>query len=667
MIRSFILGVFAFLVASLPLIAQEDENGGCPQLMDKKAIKTFKTAMDMFSDRRFTESIPLFKEVIALEPTTAEPYYFLGYINFRIMDNIKAAETYLKKAIEICPDTDLNAYYFLGDIAAGREDWATTIKYLSKFTADPALIDNDGDLTRANGLLDWAKIQYNLSNNPVPFDPQFLKGICSPLNEYLPCIAPDGEFAFYTRLVEMPARKDALVAQKSYREALYFSKGANGLFDDGQEMPYPFNETENIGNVSITLDNKTLYVAVGKMTSGNYLDVDICTSSRDADGYWSDLEPVPGINNPTTWETMPSISSDGNTLYFVSDRPGGFGYGDIWMSSRNPDGSWGVPQNLGPAVNSGGEEKTPFIHSDNQTLYYSSGDAKSVDGAVIGLGHAGLGGLDIFFTRRKEDGRWTRPVNIGYPINTVNDESGFFVSTNGRTGYFTSNKLKGPGGYDVYGFDLYKDARPEEVLLIKGNVKQEDNQQPVSARIELKNVATKKITEIPVDSTTGQYVAALVFKNDYILTVKKEEFAYESKYIAKKDSTIEEKVKIDFEVKPIEVGKSYRLNDIFFATNSWELNNESRSVLDGFIVFLNENPAIRVSIQGHTDDIGQAEDNLLLSDNRARAVQDYLVANGVSSDRLSFKGFGESKPVMSNETESGRARNRRTEFVIIEK
>ena len=276
-------------------------------------------------------------------------------------------------------------------------------------------------------------------------------------------------------------------------------------------------------------------------------------------------------------------------------------------------------------------------------------------------------GLRRFYSRLQEDGSWTKPKNLGYPINTDHDDSGFLVSTDGKTGYFATNKLNGPGGYDIYSFELYKEARPQAVLFMKGEVKQEESKDPVNARVELKNVVTKKVIEIPVDSNSGKYVLAVPFRNDYILTVKKQDYAYESKYIAKADSSFEEPVKVDFDIKPIEVGKSYRLNDVYFATNSFDLNDESRMVLDGFIGFLNENPTIKASIEGHTDDVGNDEDNLVLSDNRAKAVYDYLVANKIDAGRLSYKGFGETKSVASNYTAEGRAKNRRTEFVIREK
>lgn len=660
MIRKFISVLLFFSLCIYASYSQEDE--GCPKLTDKRAIKTYQKAFDLFQDRNFPEAASLFKEVISIEPTTAEPYYFLGYINFRLNENYKAAETYLLKSIEICPEFDINAYYFLGDIYYGREEWAKAAQYLSEFVKDPALINNDGDFNRARDLLKWAKLYSDMFSKPVPFDPHYISGICSPNHEYLPCISPDGEIALYSRVIEMPPKKGDLTKQNYFKEVLYCSNLVNGKYDNGQEMSYPFNETDNIGGVSITLNNNQLFVAAGKYDNSNYLNVDIYTSFKDAEGYWSTLEPVPNINGPKTWEAQPSVSSDGKTLYYVSDCPGGFGGGDIWCSHSNDKGEWGVPENLGPMINTPGNEKTPFIHTDSQTLYFTSGDIPDV-----GLGHPGLGGLDIFYSRHKEDGSWTKPVNLGYPVNTEADESGFMVSTDGKTGYFTSNKLNGPGGYDVYGFDLYKEARPEEVLMIKGEVTREDTKQPVNARIEIKNVVTKKITEIPVDSITGKYVIALVFRNDYIMTVKKDDYAYESKYIAKDDSTTAEPIKIDFEVKPIEVGISYRLNDIYFATNSFELNQSAQSVLDGFIEFLTENPNIKVSIEGHTDNVGKDEDNLKLSTDRARSVYDYLLNNGIIAQRLSSKGFGEEKPVTTNDTPEGRAKNRRTEFVIIEK
>jgi outer membrane protein OmpA-like peptidoglycan-associated protein len=262
---------------------------------------------------------------------------------------------------------------------------------------------------------------------------------------------------------------------------------------------------------------------------------------------------------------------------------------------------------------------------------------------------------------------WSKPKNIGYPINSYDDDIGFFVSTDGRYGYFASNKFAGFGGWDLYSFDLYEEARPEKVLFIKGKLLDETNTGFKNTRVELRNVESKKITEIEVDTITGDYVGAVLFRNDFIMTVKRKGFVPESKYISKINPRFTKPLDMFVDLKLIEVGISYRLNDIYFDFNSVELKPESKIVIAEFSDFLTDNPTLKVSIQGHTDNIGNGNDNLILSENRAKAVYEYLIKLGIIKSRLDYKGFGESKPIESNRTEDGRARNRRTEFVIIEK
>jgi outer membrane protein OmpA-like peptidoglycan-associated protein len=322
---------------------------------------------------------------------------------------------------------------------------------------------------------------------------------------------------------------------------------------------------------------------------------------------------------------------------------------------KNDTGGWTPPINLGPSINTKGNEKSPFIHSDSQTLYYAS------DGMM------GMGGYDIFYSKLADDGKWGKPKNIGYPINTVADEVGLFVSTDGRTAYFCSNKYKGPGGWDLYSFPLYDKAKPEKIILVMGTVKKQGTDEFLNANIELKNVKTKKITAIPIDTTTGKYIFIALFKDDYILTVKKEGFVKDTKYISQHDTIFNEPAEINFDVKELKIGETYKINDIYFATNSFELTNESKTVLNEFIDFLNDNERINISIHGHTDNVGNDADNLVLSENRSKSVYEYMVQNKIEQNRLSYKGFGTSKPIASNDNSKGRAKNRRTEFVIISK
>jgi len=652
--RKFLHTVLCILL-SLPAAGQDETS--CPEIRNKRANQLYDKAVQAYVRRNYGDAIHMLNDVLGMEQDCVDAYYILALINIeRPARNLRAAEENLRKVIALCPDYAPSAYFYLGQICFGKEDYAGSMANLEKYLGYADRIKSEDDYFEATEMLRLASFYNKMLNNPVPFDPLPVEGISTPDDEYLPIITPDNDYAFFTRRIKTVTGKDQLFKTEKFTEKFMFSKRQNGDFSSGEVMPYPFNVNDNEGGATLTIDNKRLYYTICQFNKDQtYFNCDICWAEF-VNGYWSDIMNLgDSVNNPDTWESQPTITSDGNTLYFISDRHGGFGGYDIYRTDRHPDGSWGRPVNLGPVINTPGNEKSPFIHTDSQTLYFSS------DGLT------GFGGYDIFFSRLREDGRWTEPRNIGYPINSEDDDVGFFVSTDGNHGFFSSNKFNGGGDWDLYRFDLYEEARPEKVLFVKGTVTREDGAEPPKARIELKNLETKKITEIPVDTLTGNYAAAVLFRNDYIMTIKSSGYAYESKYFAEKDTVFDEPARVEVELKPIETGKSYRLNDIYFDFNSSELKASSMAVMDGFIEFLRENPGMKVSIQGHTDNIGSEGDNQVLSENRARAVYDYLAAKGVTGQLSDYKGFGELRPVATNLTEEGRALNRRTEFVIISK
>ena len=420
-------------------------------------------------------------------------------------------------------------------------------------------------------------------------------------------------------------------------------------------MPSPFNKNSNEGGASLSADNRYMFFTICRKEAAEGLNCDIWYSVYSK-GSWSEIKNAgPLVNRKECWDSQPSLSSDGKTLYFVSSRPGGFGELDIWKSLRDKNGEWGEPINLGPSINTKGSEKSPFFHSDGQTLYFSSN------------GQMGYGGYDNFFSKLDKENNWATPKNIGYPINSENDDLGFFVSTDGKSGYFASNKLKGSGGWDIYSFPLYKEARPERVLFLKGALTDDNNKAVTDGRVELKNTRTKEITTVDVDSLTGKYVAVVSFSDDHILTVKQPGKAFSSEYLSTTDSSLNKPKTLNVEVQKIEVGKNYKLNNIYFETNSSILNSQTIAIIEQLTEFLNENPTVNISIQGHTDNVGDASANLKLSQDRARMVYELLVKNGIDSNRLSSTGYGASKPISTNQTEKGRALNRRTEFTITAK
>ncbi len=661
-----ILISICFIFSVIFLRAQNTSD--CDQEKSKKAEKLVKEATEEIKLKHFLPANGLLKKALEIEPEYAQAYFLLGLINVKRVDyNVKAAEQYFTKAIELCPAIDVYAYYYLGDIYFGAKKYDLAAKNFKMFLKDVEKIKDDKDYNDANEKYSIVKFFDKGTSKPMPFKPKPVMGVSSPLDEYLAIISPDNELALYTRRIEMKQKTVFTAADPKFIERFMISKRKpDGEFDNGEYMPFPFNQQNNEGGATLTIDNRELFYTVNKLDAKKYMNGDIYTSKFEH-GQWTDIKPLgPNVNLPNSWESQPSVSSDGKTLYFISDRPGGFGGYDIYKSTRDENGEWGKAVNMGKTINSPGNEKSPFIHSDSHTLYFASSDREGDDGQYY-KGHLGFGGYDVFYSKMNDDGTWERPKNIGYPINTEADETSFFVSTDGRTAYVASNKIVGgPGGWDLYSFDLYPEARPEKVSLIKGEVKLSDKKdEEIEAKVELKNAVTRKVTEIPVNKETGQYVAAIKFDNDYILTVKKENYAYESKYISAADTV--KPVPVVFEVKPIEKGTSYTINDIYFESDKYDLNDKAKLVIEGFAEFLKDHPLLSVEIQGHTDNVGNPDYNLFLSDDRARAVYDYIVKLGGDSKRLSFKGYGRTRPIDSNDTEKGRARNRRTEFFILNK
>ena len=668
--RIFVVFVL-FSFVSIHLTAQNP----CEGPASKKGKNNFEEALVFINkamdpscrtpDYLLNQAFPLIREVEKSDPGFAGTYFQLGILyTFRIEKrNLNSAKKYFEKCVEMCPDYNPDVYYHLSNIYYGEDNFEDAQINIEKYLAYGSELDNDEYLIMAKMLKSDAQKKIELFGASVPFDPVVVSGISSKYNEYLVNISPDNMIALYTRQQDIPKHATAYASEAGYAEKFFMSeRGSDGNFDSGKQMPYPFNVRQNEGGATLTIDNREMFYTVCELVDcpekgpEKYYNCDIYFTQYEFGG-WNDIKPVSGnVNNNCSWESQPSIASDGKTLYFVSDRPGGFGGYDIYRSEKQEDNTWSAPVNLGKNINTPGDEKSPFIHTDSQTLYFSSD------------GRPGMGGMDIYFSKKQEDGTWLAPKNIGYPINTQYDELGFIVSTDGYYGYFASDRLGlGPGGIDFYSFELYEEARPEKILFVKGEVTDEQSDALIEARVEIKNMETKVVHYVPVNRETGKYVAVLPFKNDYVLTVKNENYVYESMYISLEDSVFEQPVTVDMELKPVEVGKSYKLNDIYYEYDSDRLTEHSLRVIEEFVEFLNENHGIKVAIHGHTDNIGGSEYNKELSERRAKSVYDYLISLGIQSSRMSYAGLGFDKPIASNETAEGRALNRRTEFVIISK
>lgn len=605
---------------------------------DKKLVKKIE---------KLIEKRSYYDAIDALQNTNQAAVFFelKAEILWRSGDFFNA-ETQALKAIELCTDNFPKAYYFLGEIAYKRKDYVNADIYLKKAInlqiGDPYYSD-------AIMLYENAKILAQIINNPVKFNPQIVKGVSTQDDEYLPIISPDQELSFFTRRSDKMSLQDITTTTI---EEFVFSKKINGDFEVGQALSYPFNLESNEGGASITIDNKILYYTKCIRDNKGYNNCDIYYVNRE-NGAWSNVQEFPkNISKIDSWESQPTVSSDGKTILFSSDRSGGYGKMDLYEISKVND-TWTSAKNLGSTINSNENEKSPYLHTDGKTLFFASTNFPS------------LGGFDIFYSRKDSLGNWQKPINIGYPINTVADEISLFVSTDGNQAYFASNNLNGIGGWDIYSFGLYEGAKPERVLFLKGDLLDENKQIIEDVELEIKNLTTQEITTIKVDA--GTYVSSLTLAkdDDVLITIKKEGFAFNSTYISTEDTSFNSPSALNFEMQSLEQGKSFSIENIYFDNNSYELKRATNEILIEFAKYLEVNNTLIIEINGFTDNVGNQADNQLLSENRAKAVRDLILLQGISEKRVFYNGFGESSPITSNDTEKGRGQNRRTEFKII--
>lgn len=673
-----------FIGCLFSVYAQEVDESCLPP--DKKVVKMIDKAK-VNTDAKV--AVTDFLAAIEMAPDNAMVYYEYGlyaykkadeYYNREVNPNFTAGDKSLQKAeemflevAELCPKYHADVYYNLGVINYSQEeielakDW---FKKFLEFKSDNAAsysADHAKKLADVKELLGEFKADSDRKANAVPYNPVMVQNVSSKEDEYFPMISPDNELMFFTRKVNEQAKGEY---KSHWVEKFTFSQRKNmvQLFDNGTFLSLPFNDGkfDNYGASTLSVDNKEMILCACKVETvydQQYKNCDlyITTYERTGEGgndfKWSELKNMgPAINTKDGWEGQPSLSADGNTLYFTSTRKGSQD-NDIYYSTRDDNGEWSQAKPM-RELNTSGKDKSPFLHQDSETLYFVS-DGRGDN----------VGGLDIYYTRKDASGNWEKPKNIGYPINSEEDEIGIFVSIDGKLAYFSSRM---GGNWNIYAFELYEEARPKSVAIIKGELKDSNGEAIEGATIEIAYENSDEVTTVKVNGNDGKYAAIVRTDKvqDVMVTVKKEGHAFESKLIEKdeiaKISTSKD-VAIrgnDLNVKELVVGEAYTINDILYATNSYALTDKSKFILKGFARFMKENPTIKVAIHGHTDDVGDDAKNLKLSDDRAKGVKDYLVSLGIDVKRLTSKGYGETKPKEANDSEANRAKNRRTEFVI---
>ncbi len=611
---------------------------------NEKAEKLMNKALNYLNQEKEDKCIYTLLDITKQYPDYAPAFAALGQVYFSKEDYDNACLFY-EKSIEIDKNFDLNSFYRLGIIKKQKKEYQKAKEYFAYYVQNQKKAKYK--LRKEECEKELKNIDFILHSldNPVEFQPKNIgKNINDSQYQYLPTLTMDNKLYF-------TERKDD--NEDFYSADFFFLDTNNFSVSLKTKLASPLNSNDNEGAASISPDGRFLYFAKCNASDG-FGSCDIYVSERNGNT-WSKPKNLGGNVNSSAWDSQPSIASDGRTLFFVSNREGGFGKSDIYYSYLKKDGTWTKAKNLGEKINTTNNEISPFIHPSNTTLYFSSD------------GHIGMGGQDIFYSKI-ENGKFTSPINIGYPINTDADETCFFVNSEGTLAFYASNSLEeNYGNTDIYFFELYKEAQPTKVISLRGKIIYDDNRKGNQALLEIKNLKTNRIVASTTsDKITDNYILALPIGEDYAMNVTCEGYLFYSENFSLKTtteniSTREE----DITLQAIKEGQSVVLRNIFFETNSFELKEESNAELQTMLELMQKNPTLRIEISGHTDNVGKDDYNMTLSENRAKSVRQWLIDKGINTQRIVAKGYGKTKPIADNSTEEGRQQNRRTEFKII--
>jgi len=610
-----------------------------PSKINPRAIKLYNEGMEKISDNRFDDAISYFLQAIYLDSNYIDAFLSLAGVYQEIKKNDLGIE-YYEKAIR--KDTAATKVFKLplANNYAGIGNFDKALSVVNEYLSNPKL----GEASRKAGEYRKKTFEFALAqekkNGPRQFAPTNLGDkINSSVSEYFPCLSIDGKEFFFTRRV------------RGYDEDFFSAKWDGKDWIKASPLSGNVNTDENEGAQMISQDGEWLVFAACNRKDG-WGSCDIYISFKTPQG-WSEGLNLGGKINTDQWESQPCLSPDKRDLYFASRREGGYGGSDIYVSHLQLNGEWTTPENLGPQINTSADESCPFIHADNQTLFFTS------------AGLLGYGEDDLFYARKGPKGDWSVPENLGYPINTIYKEGTLFIAADAKTAYYASDRSDSKGGLDIYSFILPENIRPNKTLWVKGQVFDKKTTKGLPSAVELIDLNTKQMISKVQTDEKGNYLITLPVGKDYAFNVNRKGYLFYSDNFFltnhSPDSTYEKNIPL----QPIEANASVVLKNVFFDVNKFDLKPESEAELDIVVQLMNDNPTVKIQIGGHTDNVGKPTDNLTLSNNRARSVVTYLISKGIPTARLSAKGFGETQPVADNKTEDGKALNRRTEMKVV--
>jgi len=643
------------------------------------------------NEPRAYDAIDFYKQALVpyLEAQKFNPHNAL--LNFRIgvsyyyqpSQRLKAKE-YIEAAYKLNPSVDPDIHYYLGRMYHLNVMWDKAIDEYKMFQAalrvDPKkngarIADMDKKINECINGKEYVK------NPQRVFIDNVGNGINTADQEYSPIITADESMMFFTSV-----RPGSTGGEQDgqFMEDVYMSTYKNGQWQPAVNIGTKINSKNHDATAGLSPDGQVLYIYRGD----NGGDLYECFLKGIE---WTEPERMNRNINTDKHEPSSGLSFDSKKFYFISNRKeGSLGAHDIWMSNKDEKGKWGPASNLGNIVNSKYNEDALFVHPDGKTIYFCS------------QGHKTMGGYDIFKTTW-ENGKWTAPENLGYPINGPDDDVFFVISGSGKHGYFAAAKSGGELGKSYGGMDIYKitflgpekplvmstednllaslaapvksivAAPPMEIksaslTILKGTITDAITQKPVEATIELvDNELRQVIATFQSNSSTGKYLVSLPAGKNYGIAVKAPNYLFHSENFDIPATAAYQEVVKDVQLKNVAVGSVIVLRNIFFDYTKATLRPESQVELDRLVKLLSDVPTLKIEISGHTDKRGDDASNMKLSQNRAQSVVDYLTQKGIGKDRLTAMGYGETKLVTTGTTEEDHQQNRRTEFKILSK
>jgi outer membrane protein OmpA-like peptidoglycan-associated protein len=646
---------------------------------NKKAISLFEEALkapDIHKNPQtfqpnYAKGIELLQKAIEKEANFWEAYLLMGEFYDYNGQTEEAVKAYMT-AIQINPNhsSTFSTYYQLGLMQKKIGDFENAKKNFDFYVAQR----NTNENMVNQAYMESAKCAFALESmkNPTDFKPINIgPGINTEFMEYFPTITVDGKTILFTRRI----RDERVPFNHKLQEDFFISQLSDrGAWTTGVPMPPNINTVLNEGAPTLAPDGRSLIFVVCSNASNDadygpnrtgYGSCDLFYTKK-LGKQWTDPINLPGNVNTFTFESQPSLSSDGKTLYFIRrvNRRGEPTNSDIFVSKLGTDGKWGTAERLPNYINTPDIEESVLIHPDGKTLYFAS------------KGHIGLGGSDIFMCRMQADGTWGKPENLGYPINSPADENSLMVSPDGEIGFFASNREGGYGDLDIYYFEMPEKFKPTKTLYFEGNVFDALTRKPIPGKFQLIELKSgKEVIVAEADPVSGEFMVSLPVDNEYVLNVSYPNYNFYSKNFNMNNPDNREAIHMDVPMVPLDSEIPTVLENVFFDLGKATLRPESYVELNKLKDFLILNASVKIEIGGHTDTRGDADNNQILSMNRAKSVYEYLISVGIAANRLSYKGYGETKTVVSDEEisklasdkekEAAHQKNRRTEYKII--